>query len=123
MHTTGTQAPLRQTWLLEAQSLTVVAVMPSAEQVITFSSVAKQPVVKGVQIQGEQVATAVVPIVQVRPAEHADGLPQVLPSDEQLETPLPWQRAEPPTHKSRRHSPLLQYRSEEQSVFELQLTQ
>jgi hypothetical protein len=56
VHTTGAQAPLTQTWLFAAQSLTVVAVIPSAEQEMTFSSVAAQAAgidgVDGVQTQG-----------------------------------------------------------------------
>lgn len=108
MQITAAQAPLTHTWLFAAQSLTVVAAIPSAEQVITFSSVAEQPVVDGVHTHGVQVATPVAPIVQVRLDAQADGLLQVLPSVEQVEIPLPWQRVELPTHKSRRHSPLLQ---------------
>jgi hypothetical protein len=123
VHTTAAHAPLTQTWLLAAQSLTVVAVRPSAEQLVTFSSVAEQPVVDGVQTHGVQVATPVPLIVQVRLEEQLDTLPHVLPSEEQVEIPLPWHRVDPATHTSRRHSPLLQYRLEGQSAVELQLTQ
>jgi hypothetical protein len=49
--TTGAQAPLTHTWLLAAQSSTVVEERPSEEQTTTFCSVVAQPVVEGVQIQ------------------------------------------------------------------------
>jgi hypothetical protein len=52
VQTTAAQAPLTQTWLLAPQSLIVVAVMPSAEQLMTFYSVAAQAVAEGVQTHG-----------------------------------------------------------------------
>jgi hypothetical protein len=108
VQTTGAHAPATQTCICAAQSVTTVAVSPSAEQEMTFSPVVEQPIVPGWQIHGMHIPLPEEAWLHVSREGHGTGALQPLPTALHVETPFCWQRVELPTHTSRSHAPPLQ---------------